>query len=52
MLRKLFKAGAAAGIHQLGVDRLVGAGRKLQHAPLVLSYHRVVENYTDRKSVV
>ena len=45
MLRNLAKAGAAAGIHKLGVDRLVGTGRRLQHMPLVLSYHRVVENY-------
>ena len=45
MLRKLAKTGAAIGIHKLGVDRLVGVGRRLQHVPLVLSYHRVVENY-------
>lgn len=45
MLRKLAKAGAAAGIHSLGVDRLVGTGRRMQQMPLVLSYHRVVENY-------
>jgi peptidoglycan/xylan/chitin deacetylase (PgdA/CDA1 family) len=46
MLRKLAKAGAAAGIHKLGVARLVGTGRRMQRMPLVLSYHRVVENYT------
>jgi len=45
MLRKIAKAGAAAGIHRLGVDRLVGVGRRIQNVPLVLSYHRVVENY-------
>lgn len=45
MLRKLAKAGAAVGIHKLGVARLVGTGRRLQNMPLVLSYHRVVENY-------
>lgn len=45
MLRKLAKAGAAAGMHKLGMDRLVGTGRRMQRMPLVLSYHRVVENF-------
>jgi peptidoglycan/xylan/chitin deacetylase (PgdA/CDA1 family) len=45
MLRSLAKGGVAAGFHALGVDRVVGIGRRLQHVPLVLSYHRVVENY-------
>lgn len=49
MLRQLTKGGLAAGIHALGVDRIVGTGRRLQHVPLVLSYHRVVENYEASK---
>lgn len=45
MLRTLAKGGAAAGLHALGMDRVIGLGRRLQQVPLVLSYHRVVENY-------
>lgn len=45
MLRKLAKGSVAASIHGLGVDKLVGIGRRLKQLPLVLSYHRVVENY-------
>jgi peptidoglycan/xylan/chitin deacetylase (PgdA/CDA1 family) len=50
MLRKLTKGGLAAGIHALGVDRIIGTGRRVQHVPLVLSYHRVVENYEASKT--
>lgn len=45
MLRRLAKAGFAAGMHSLGMDRLVGANRNTNTVPLILSYHRVVENF-------
>jgi peptidoglycan/xylan/chitin deacetylase (PgdA/CDA1 family) len=40
MLRNLVKTGAAAAVHWSGVTRWFG-----KNAPLVLSYHRVVENF-------
>ena len=45
MLRKLAKGGMAVSMHKLGLDRLIGLGRRQQQVPLVLSYHRVVENF-------
>src|SRR5689334_13028177 len=40
MLRNLVKTGAASALHWSGVTRWFG-----KDAPLVLSYHRVVENF-------
>ncbi|MEY4641116.1 MAG: hypothetical protein RLZZ227_1110 [Pseudomonadota bacterium] len=45
MLRKLAKAGFAAGMHRTGFDRMLAAGKGTDQLPLVLSYHRVVENF-------
>src|SRR5262244_3804026 len=42
MLRNLVKTSAASALHWSGVTRLMG-----NDAPLVLSYHRVVEEFAD-----
>lgn len=43
--RRLLKTGIANGAHMTRLDRLVGARRGLDRAPLVLGYHRVVEDF-------
>jgi peptidoglycan/xylan/chitin deacetylase (PgdA/CDA1 family) len=43
--RRLAKTGVAAGAHWSRLDRTIGARRGLDQAPLVLGYHRVVENF-------
>ncbi len=52
-LRGLAKAGCALGMHYTHLDKVVGARRGLQEAPLVLGYHRVVQNFdrSDRLSI-
>lgn len=44
-LRRLAKTGIAVGAHWSRVDRAIGARRGFDQAPLVLGYHRVVENF-------
>jgi peptidoglycan/xylan/chitin deacetylase (PgdA/CDA1 family) len=45
-MRSLVKAGAAGVLHRTGVDRLIGrAYASFRHDPLVLCYHRVVEDF-------
>ncbi len=44
-VRGLAKSSVAAGMHWAGLDELLGARRGLQSAPLVLGYHRVVEDF-------
>lgn len=43
--RRMVKTGLAAGAHWSRLDRLVAAQRGLDRAPLVLGYHRVVEDF-------
>lgn len=52
-LRGMAKAGCAAGVHWTGLDQIVGARRGLKEAPLVVGYHRVVEDFqrSDRLSI-
>lgn len=47
MLKKLTKSGLALSMHWTGVDRMVGRRRGLRNAPLVISYHRVVEDFRE-----
>ncbi|TLY21996.1 MAG: hypothetical protein E6K68_04380 [Nitrospirae bacterium] len=46
MLRRLAKTGLACALHWTGADKLIGALNGSRHMPLVLGYHRVVEDYT------
>lgn len=50
MLRNLIKANFAAGIHQLGIDKIIGATRGLKNVPLVVCYHRVVADFEEAAS--
>jgi glycosyltransferase involved in cell wall biosynthesis/peptidoglycan/xylan/chitin deacetylase (PgdA/CDA1 family) len=43
--RRLAKTGVAVGAHWSRMDRAIGARRGFNQAPLVLGYHRVVENF-------
>jgi peptidoglycan/xylan/chitin deacetylase (PgdA/CDA1 family) len=45
MLRRLMKTGAAAAVHWSGVDKLAALRESARHMPLVLGYHRVVEDF-------
>ena len=45
MFRAIAKNGIAASIHWTGLGRLIGSRRGLSGAPLVLCYHRVVEDF-------
>lgn len=44
-LRRMLKTGLAVSAHLSRLDRLVAAQRGLDRAPLVLGYHRVVEDF-------
>jgi peptidoglycan/xylan/chitin deacetylase (PgdA/CDA1 family) len=44
-MRSLVKGGLAGVLHRTGVDRLIGRARPDARAPLVLCYHRVVEDF-------
>jgi peptidoglycan/xylan/chitin deacetylase (PgdA/CDA1 family) len=43
MPRRAVKAFGSVALHATGCDRLVGSARGREHEPLVLCYHRVVE---------
>lgn len=45
MLRKLLKTGIASGLHWTGVDRWHGIGKTANVTPLIVCYHRVVEDF-------
>lgn len=47
MLRELTKTSLAAGIHLFGMDKVVGSRRGLSAQPMVVSYHRVVEDFRE-----
>lgn len=44
-LRRLLKTGIGLGAHWSRLDRVVGARRGLDKAPLVVAYHRVVQDF-------
>lgn len=50
MLRQLTKTGLATGMHLFRMDKLVAARRGIDREPLVVSYHRVVENFREAAS--
>jgi peptidoglycan/xylan/chitin deacetylase (PgdA/CDA1 family) len=43
-LRSLVKTGVASGLYRTGVDRLIHSFSGIKNMPLVILYHRVVEN--------
>lgn len=45
MLRSLAKTGMACALHWTGSDRLIGALAGSKKTPLVIGYHRVVEDF-------
>ena len=45
MIRKWIKSGAAGVMHQSGMDRLLGSLSGSQNIPVVIGYHRVVEDF-------
>jgi peptidoglycan/xylan/chitin deacetylase (PgdA/CDA1 family) len=45
MIRKLIKAGAAHVLYRTGMDRIVGSLSGAGRTPLVIGYHRVVEDF-------
>lgn len=45
MLRGLIKTGIATGLHRTGTDNVIGACSRRKYMPLVVGYHRVVENF-------
>jgi len=45
MLRKLIKTEIASALHWVAVDDWIGTRRGLNNMPLVISYHRVVEDF-------
>lgn len=47
MLRGLIKTGIATSLHRTGTDSVIGACSRRKHIPLVVGYHRVVENFED-----
>src|SRR3989441_10341732 len=46
MLRRLAKTGIAYALHATGADKLIGVLSGSRHMPLVIGYHRVVNDYT------
>ena len=42
--RRLVKTGLASGLHRTGADRLLDTFTGVKNMPLVVLYHRVVEN--------
>src|SRR5688572_17066818 len=45
MLRSLIKTGIASAAHRAGADRLYAARAGVVNLPLVIGYHRVVEDF-------
>jgi len=45
MLRKLLKTAIASGVHWSGADRWQGIGNAANQSPLIICYHRVVEDF-------
>ena len=45
MLRKLIKSGIASTMHHTGANGLLARRKDIKHIPLIIGYHRVVENY-------
>lgn len=45
MLRRLVKTGLAYGLHWTGADHLIGVLNGSKNMPLVIGYHRVVEDF-------
>ena len=45
MLQRLAKTGVACALHWTGADKLIGVLRHSRHMPLVIGYHRVVEDF-------
>ena len=45
MIRQLVKGGAARVLYRTGMDRVVGSLSGVSHTPLVVGYHRVVEDF-------
>ena len=45
MLRNLLKSGLALGLSKSGAARLLGRGRHSRGTPLIVGYHRVVQDY-------
>lgn len=45
MLRELTKSGIASALHFSGLDRLIGDRKGLRRLPLIISYHRVVQDF-------
>ena len=45
MLRRLAKTGIACALHWTGANKLIGVLNGSRNMPLVLNYHRVVEDY-------
>jgi peptidoglycan/xylan/chitin deacetylase (PgdA/CDA1 family) len=50
MLRGLFKTGVASTLHWTGADSLLARSRGTGRVPLVIGYHRVVEDYASAAS--
>lgn len=46
-MRGLLKTGVAVGAHYSRLDRVIGARRGFDRAPLVVGYHRVVEDFRE-----
>jgi len=46
-MRRLVKSGLAVGLSVSGVDKVIGARRGARQTPLILGYHRVVENFSE-----
>src|SRR5581483_3974723 len=45
MLRSLIKTGAAWGLHWTGTSRLMRAWSKNRNVPVIVGYHRVVDDF-------
>jgi peptidoglycan/xylan/chitin deacetylase (PgdA/CDA1 family) len=45
MIRQFVKAGAARVLYRTGMDKVVGSLSGASHTPLVVGYHRVVEDF-------
>ena len=47
MIRTSIKTAVASALYRTGIDRAVGALSGARHTPLVIGYHRVVENFEE-----
>ena len=45
MLRNFLKSGLALGLTRSGATGLLGSGRSSRHTPLIVGYHRVVQDF-------